>query len=114
MKIEDLFLESDILLHLSKLDGYPAAVVEAMSCELPVVANRYEAMMEQIEHGVTGFLVDSSFLLRDALELLITDEETRRRMGQKGRLHVKKNLDIGIIAENYKREIENLMKDLDR
>lgn len=110
--IEDLFAESDIFLHLSRLDGFPAAVVEAMSCELPVVANRYEAMMEQVEHGVTGFLVDNSCSLKDALALLITDANMRKEMGQKGRSHIKKNFSIEVIAGTYKREIEDVMNNV--
>jgi glycosyltransferase involved in cell wall biosynthesis len=111
-KIEKLLAESDIFLHVSLLDGFPAAVVEAMACELPVVANRYEAMMEQIEHKVTGLFIDDSFLLKDALELLMTDEETKKKMGQNGRLHIIEKFNIDAIAGEYKKEMEDLAKDL--
>lgn len=111
-KIEKLLAESDIFLHFSLMDGFPAAVVEAMACELPVIANRYEAMMEQMEHGVTGFFIDDSFLLKDALELLMTDEETKKKMGQNGRSHIIETFNIDVIAKKYKKEMKDLMKDL--
>lgn len=108
--LEDLFAESDIFLHFSKLDGFPAAVVEAMACELPVVANKYEAMMEQVEHGVTGFFVDEESL-KDAVQLLVTDEELRKKMGQQGRSYIIREFNMETVAEKFQREIEALLKD---
>ncbi len=107
-KIEKLFAESDIFLHFSLMDGFPAAVVEAMSCELPVVANPYEAMAEQIGDGVTGFLVDSSSL-KETLELLIKDEKMRKEMGQRGRAHIVEKFSMEVISREFEREIEDLI-----
>lgn len=109
--IEDVLGKSDIFLHFSQMDGFPAAVVEAMSCGLPVVANRYEAMVEQVDHGVTGFLVDESSLT-GTLRLLITDEEIRKDMGHRARQHIVHEFNNEVIAESYKREIEDLMREL--
>lgn len=108
-KIEDVFGESDIFLHFSRMDGFPAAVVEAMSCGLPVVANPYEAMVEQIEHGVTGILVDSPSL-KETLELLIEDEKIRKELGQRGRSYVKEKFSREVISEEIRREIEDLVQ----
>lgn len=48
------------LLHLINFDEpFGLSVVEAMACGTPVIASRRGAMSELIEHGVTGFLVDS-------------------------------------------------------
>ena len=48
------------LLHLINFDEpFGLSVIEAMACGTPVIANRRGAMPELIEHGVTGFLVDS-------------------------------------------------------
>ena len=110
-KIEDLFAGSDIFLHFSRLDGFPAAVVEALSCGLPVVANKYEAMMEQVNHGVTGFFVDDSFSLRDALHLLIADEELRKKMGKQARSYIIREFNMETVAEKFQKEIEALLKD---
>ena len=49
------------LLHLISFDEpFGLSVVEAMACGTPVIATRRGAMPELIEHGVTGFLVDSA------------------------------------------------------
>ena len=48
------------LLHLIDFDEpFGLSVVEALACGTPVIAYRRGSMAELIDHGVTGFLVDS-------------------------------------------------------
>jgi glycosyltransferase involved in cell wall biosynthesis len=48
------------LLHLINFDEpFGLSVIEAMACGTPVIATDRGSMRELIEHGVTGFLVDS-------------------------------------------------------
>jgi glycosyltransferase involved in cell wall biosynthesis len=48
------------LLHLINFDEpFGLSVVEALACGTPVIARNRGSMPELIEHGVTGFLVDS-------------------------------------------------------
>lgn len=48
------------LLHLINFDEpFGLSVIEAMACGTPVIASRRGSMPELIEHGATGFLVDS-------------------------------------------------------
>jgi glycosyltransferase involved in cell wall biosynthesis len=56
----DLLGKSRALLHLIGFDEpFGLSVVEAMACGTPVIAYRRGSMPELIEHGRTGFLVDS-------------------------------------------------------
>jgi glycosyltransferase involved in cell wall biosynthesis len=112
--IPRFFRESDIFLHFSRLDGFPGAVVEAMASELPVVANRYEAMVEQIDHGVTGFLIDDEPSLHDTLELLINNEEIRKKIGHLGRTHIIEHYNMDTVAGKFKKEIEDLLQEQHR
>ena len=48
------------LLHLINFaEPFGLSVIEAMACGTPVIATKHGSMPELIEHGVTGFLVDS-------------------------------------------------------
>ena len=48
------------LLHLINFEEpFGLSVVEALACGTPVIASNRGSMPELIDHGVTGFLVDS-------------------------------------------------------
>jgi glycosyltransferase involved in cell wall biosynthesis len=56
----DALGQAHALLHLINFDEpFGLSVVEAMACGTPVIATRRGSMAEIIDHGVTGFLVDS-------------------------------------------------------
>jgi glycosyltransferase involved in cell wall biosynthesis len=58
------------LLHLINFDEpFGLSVIEAMACGTPVIARNRGSMPELIEHGVTGFLVDSLDEAVDAIRL---------------------------------------------
>ena len=78
---------SDVLLHASVTEGIPNVIVEAMACEIPVVAARSGGIPEAISDGVEGFLVEprQSEELAEALLRLWRDPALRRRMGAAGR-----------------------------
>ena len=106
--VESLFAETDIFVHYSYLDAYPAAVLEALSSGTPVIANRCGGMVEQVQHGETGFLVDDAVTFKKALTQLITDKEMRKSMGQKGRSFIEKEFTLSAVAECYKNEINDI------
>jgi glycosyltransferase involved in cell wall biosynthesis len=57
------------LLHLVNFDEpFGLSVVEALACGTPVIASNRGSMSELIDHGVTGFLVDSVDAAVDAID----------------------------------------------
>ncbi len=48
----------DIYLSTSEFEGLPIAMLEAMSCEVPVVATRAGGIGEVIQHGKQGYLTE--------------------------------------------------------
>src|SRR5439155_13831870 len=84
------------LLHLISFDEpFGLSVVEAMSCGTPVIAFNRGSMPELIEHGVTGFLVDT---LEEAVDAI-------RRIGEIDRAScraaVKAGFTVDRMAERY-------------
>jgi N-acetyl-alpha-D-glucosaminyl L-malate synthase BshA len=74
---------SDLFLLPSAQESFGLAALEAMACEVPVVASRVGGIPEVIEDGVTGFLHAPDALddmAASGLKLL-TDEELRLQMG---------------------------------
>lgn len=66
---QDVLGNARALLHLINFnEPFGLSVIEAMACGTPVIASRRGSMSELIEHGVTGFLVDSLEEASQAIE----------------------------------------------
>jgi glycosyltransferase involved in cell wall biosynthesis len=78
------------LLHSSLSEGLPVAVLEALACELPVVATDCGGIRQTIRDGVDGFVVPPRDSLRAAavLERLWREPELRAQIGRAGRARV--------------------------
>jgi N-acetyl-alpha-D-glucosaminyl L-malate synthase BshA len=74
---------SDVFLLPSAQESFGLAALEAMACEVPVVASRVGGLPEVIQHGVTGYLhpPDALDAMTDSVVELLTDEPRRRAMG---------------------------------
>lgn len=68
-------------------EPFSGVVIESMAFAKPVVGTRIGGTIEQIEDGVTGFLVEPNdpVALAEALERLLADGTLRRTMGENGR-----------------------------
>lgn len=68
-------------------EGIPTVLLEALSCGRAVVATDVPGCRDVVTHGVNGLLVPlkDAEALAEALEILITDGELRRKMGTAGR-----------------------------
>lgn len=78
---------ADVLLLPSEQESFGLAALEAMACEVPVVASRVGGVPEVVTDGETGFLSevgDVDKMANDAVRLL-ADEEFRREMGRRAR-----------------------------
>ncbi len=84
----------DVYVAASRLDSesFGVAIIEASSCELPVVVSDAGGLPEVVHDGVTGLVVprNDSAALCAALARLATDDELRSRMGKAGRALVQR------------------------
>lgn len=77
----------DVLVHPSLRDGMPNAVLEAMACGLPVIATPVGGILDALEDGENGVLVnvnDAAALAGKIVELL-DDPQKRAGLGQRAR-----------------------------
>jgi colanic acid/amylovoran biosynthesis glycosyltransferase len=71
----------------SRREGYGVVCAEAMAHGRPVVASRVGGMPSMVEDGHTGILVEPGdpAALRAAIERLLDDPDSRRRLGEAAR-----------------------------
>jgi len=82
----------DIYLSSSEFEGLPIAMLEAMACEVPVVATRAGGIGEVIQHGVQGFLsgIDDWEELEGHCLQLLEDDNLHTEMAKAAREQVEK------------------------
>jgi N-acetyl-alpha-D-glucosaminyl L-malate synthase BshA len=75
---------ADLFLLPSAQESFGLAALEAMACEVPVVASRVGGLPEVIEHGVSGFLHPPDALDEMAASgvMLLTDPATHRAVAE--------------------------------
>ncbi len=84
--VPQILQETDIVTLVSKREGLPKCIMEAMATGKPVVATNVRGSRDLVEHGKTGLLVDLGDVkgLATALENLITSPDLRADMGRAG------------------------------
>jgi glycosyltransferase involved in cell wall biosynthesis len=85
-------------------------LIQYMACGLPVVASPVGVNTEIVEHGVNGFLASDNARWLESLTALLSDAETRRRMGRKGREKVESWYCLQVQAPRLKRLIYQLTR----
>lgn len=72
-QVAEFYNAADLYLHAARADTFPTTILEAMACELPVVATATGGIPEQVEDQKTGFLApigDATMLANYILRLL--------------------------------------------
>ena len=85
-------------------EGFGIVFLEAAACGVPQIAGRSGGADEAVLEGETGFVVDNptdSNAVRQALEKLLTDSETRQEMGRNSRARAEKEFSYDYLAIKY-------------
>lgn len=83
-EVVPLLSVSDLFLLPSSQESFGLAALEAMACEVPVVASRVGGLPEVIEHGVSGFLHPPGALdeMAESAIGLLTDPALHERVAK--------------------------------
>jgi L-malate glycosyltransferase len=102
-KIAEYLSVADVLLLPSEQESFGLAALEAMACEVPVVASRVGGIPEVVTDGETGFLSevgDIEKMAKDAARLL-ADADLRRVMGKRARESALSRYRTDIVIPKY-------------
>jgi glycosyltransferase involved in cell wall biosynthesis len=100
---------ADVFCLPSYREGFGSAVIEAAAMGMPAVVSRVVGLVDAVVDGKTGLLVPPKEIdaLRRALMKLLSEPETRYRMGRAARERAVAEFDSGIInrlvVEEYRR-----------
>ena len=110
--IVDYLSAADVLLLPSEQESFGLAALEAMACEVPVIASRVGGIPEVITDGETGFLSevgDVEKMAEDAGRLL-SDPMLRRGMGKRARESAVARYRTDIVIPKYIEFYERVLK----
>ncbi len=102
-RIVDYLSAADVLLLPSEQESFGLAALEAMACEVPVVASRVGGVPEVVTDGETGCLAevgDVEKMATDAARLL-ADADLRRAMGRRARASAVGRYSTDLIIPRY-------------
>ncbi len=102
-QVVPLLSVSDLFLLPSIQESFGLAALEAMACEVPVVASRVGGLNEVIEHGRTGFLhhLDDLDGMADSGVALLTNPELHAAIAAQGRRLVAEKFCADLIVPRY-------------
>lgn len=110
--LPDLYRSSDVVVQLSResasgggAEGFGIVCLEAAACGRPVVAGRSGGLVEAVQDGVTGILVDPLDVgaAVAAIVALLEDPGLARRLGRAGRETVLARLTWSHMAQEARR-----------
>jgi glycosyltransferase involved in cell wall biosynthesis len=111
--IEDVYLQSSILTLSSRYEGLPMVLLEGQAFGLPIISFACKCGPKDIiTHGEDGFLVPEGNVpeLADRIIQLIEDDELRKKMGQKAKIHSERFSEPVIMAQ-WDRLFNNLLNE---
>jgi L-malate glycosyltransferase len=102
---------SNIIVIPSRMESIPQVIKEAFFLKIPIIATNVGGIPELIEDNVNGILVppNNQELLQNAINKLLLDNETAKRLSDAGYEFVMNNLTCEVLLPEYVKFYENLV-----
>lgn len=111
--IKTTYLDVSLLVCSSRIEGFPLAIIEAMSLGVPAVSfDCPYGPRAIIKHGEDGLLVEPNDTekLAEALITLIENKDLRKQMGQKAQVNIQRYAPNKIMQQ-WKALFESVLKE---
>jgi N-acetyl-alpha-D-glucosaminyl L-malate synthase BshA len=111
-QVVPLLSVSDLFLLPSAQESFGLAALEAMACEVPVVASRVGGLPEVVEDGVSGFLCDLNDIAgmaRGAVTLL-SDSALHERFARAGLERVRRHFCAARVVPQYEAYYQEIIQ----
>ena len=94
---------SDVLLFPSENESFGLVALEAMACEVPVIATRVGGVPEVVRHGVDGFLYDVGDVssMAEGCLAILDNPQLRSDLGQAARDRARRDFCASKIVLQY-------------
>jgi len=104
------YQKATIFVSSSSFEPFGVALLEAMSCETPVVSTCTGGAVEVIKNGENGILVplNNPIKLAEAIDYLLDNKNIRTKIGKAGRKTVTKNYSIEVLVKRLCKLYEKL------
>lgn len=113
-QIPQLLQKSVMFALVSHYEGHPKALLEAMACEIPVLATSVSGIQEEIQHAVNGWLCNTNKeSIREGILHLLSDAELRQKLGKNARDMINTKYSLENIVRQEHALIKNLVGELE-
>ena len=103
--------QADLFVLPSRAEGISNALLEAMSCGLPVVVSAIPGNLDVIDYGYNGlhFPVGNTGALAHCLQRLLDQPDLREQLGRQARQTVEYRFSLNSVADQYIALYRNLL-----
>jgi glycosyltransferase involved in cell wall biosynthesis len=106
------YTEADCFLLSSTVEGWPMAIIDAVSADLPIVMSDVGPAGEFIKHETNGLIVPINDVasLCGAMERIMSDVELRERLTRNAKVHLENYWSLESILSGYKQSWQKALE----
>jgi len=102
-KLREYLSKCSIFILPSMFECMPVTLLEAMACGKPIITSDIPGPQDVITHGYDGFLFERENIeeLKEYLEILLSDNILREKMGRNARKTIEEKFTFEKVADRY-------------
>ena len=111
LEIKELYASSSIAIVSSLYEGFGYPVIEAMSCEIPLIATNVSAIPELTSNYAKLIEPKNSEMISNSVKEIFSNYPKYIEIAKKGRQHVIQNFNWIKITEEYEKVISKTIEE---